>query len=1152
MKLQFVLGRAKSGKSYEMYNRMIAESEKNPQYNYIFVVPEQASLSAQQELVRVHPRHSLFGVDVMSFKRLAYRVFEEQNIRLPVVLDEVGKSMLLRKVLLKVNDELQIYRGSSSKAGFIDKLKAMLSELTQYQVDENVLAHGAESFACQPQLSAKLHDLLVISRAFNKALSETYITAENLMPELTRCVPKSDFLKNSVLVLDGFSDFTPAQFGLMEELICRCRRVYVILDMTEGQLGASAGENALFHLSGEMMEELSRRAERAGVPVDKPIWFSENQDYYKSPELRFLERHFEQARGVFADRTKDVLFMEAETPSKEVEMVCAQLLKLVREQGWKYKDCAIVTTDMHTYGNILERKLMQAGIPFFSDNRHSLKGNIGVAAALGALDAVENNFSYESVFRYLKCGFFTDMYPIDLLENYCIAAGIRGIKKYQQDWAWRPETFTEEEMNLINEKKQSLLEPLFALNTSIKGRLTVKRRLDALRGWMAQVEFAGRMEVLRQELEERGEAELAQEYRQVQEHMEALFDQIEEMIGQERISLKELADMIETGFGEISAGIVPPTLDCLIIADLRRSRLADVKAVFVIGMNEGSFPSMMGGGGLLSDSDREELISHQIRLAPTAKKESFTDKFHIYRTITKPSDRLYFSCSRQDEEGKKLRPSYILGQIRRIFPFMTECLEQEELYHVRQGLEILASRQLENGAALRSFYEEQPEYRHMLEMIDQAKAVGYKREQIREQTARLLFAQPPVTSVTHLEKYAACHMAHFLKYGLRLNERQEHRLRVMDMGNLYHDAFDTIFRIMKQEGLDIKKLQEEDKRRLTEAGIRHALEGFLSDIFDSSSKNEHIREKMKDVIRLNLDAVTEQLSAGAYSPVETEMAFGMRGSSQYPPMKIQDSPFLIMGKIDRLDEAISENGSRYLRIVDYKTGNTSFDLTKLVNGLQLQLMLYLSSALSGDNLAKPAGVFYYHIDEPVPEITQEELLNSSDKEIKELIHQRQMDMLRMNGILNQEEESLKLFESELPAYQKSRVMEGLKLKKDGGFFSGSPVVSEKGMGMLMDEAKKQAVKLGKEMLQGEVEAHPYLYRDKKPCDYCEYRQVCGFNISFPGFQYRRIREQGMNDFFSDRESGNLKASDEEKAEQQKSNQAHGERKNINQEEEHWK
>lgn len=1120
MKLQFVLGRAKSGKSFQMYNRMISESAKHPEYQYIFVVPEQASLSTQQELVRVHPRRSLFGVDVMSFKRLAYRVFEEQNIRLPIVLDEVGKSMLLRKMLIEVNDELVIYRGSSARPGFIDKLKTMLSELSQYQVDEGVLAHAGEELTDQPQLCAKLHDLLVISRAFNKALSETYITSENLMPELTRCVHMSDFLKNSVLVLDGFADFTPVQYTLMGELLCQCREIYVVLDMTKRQFYAPRNENALFHLSRGMIDGLSELAERAGVPIGAPIWLPEETDYFKSAELRFLERHFEQAQGVFPEQTRDVLFIEAETPTAEVEQVCAQILKLARDRGWHYRDMAIITTDLHTYGDVLERKLLQAGIPYFSDNRHSLAGNIGVAAALAALDVVENNFSYESVFRYLKCGLFTDMHSIDLMENYCIAAGIRGVKKYERDWEWKPEAFTPEELRLINEKKEELLKPLFILNSSIKGRLTVKERMKALREWMEHISFHEQMEALEAELEARGELELSQEYKQVQDHMELLFAQIEEMIGQERISLKELADVIETGFGEISAGIVPPTLDSLVIADMRRSRLAEVKAVFVIGMNDGSFPAMVNGGGILSDSDREQLKSRRVRLAPTAKRESFTDKFHIYRTFTKPSSCLYLSCSRQSEDGKQLRPSYVLGQIRRLFPVLTQLSEKEEIYHVRQGLEILASGQYVNEAALYSFYEKQPEYTDMLRMIGLGKSVEHQREQISEQTAQMLFAQPPVTSVTHLEQFASCQMAHFLKYGLHLNSRQEHTLRSLDMGNLYHDAFDTIFRTMKREGLDFKKLHEEEKKHLVEVGISHAIEGFSSDLFDSSFKNDYIRTRMKDVIMLNLEAVISQLTAGAYSPVKTEMAFGMKGSTEYPPMEIADSAFSLMGKIDRLDEARTEDGTRYLRVVDYKTGNTQFDFTKLCNGLQLQLMLYLSSVLDMDSAAKAAGAFYYHIDEPVVELSAEEISSLSDEEKSELIRERQLAQLRMNGILNQEEESVKLFEPGISSYQTSRVLAGLKLKKDGGFSSAAPVIPENWMGQLMEEAKKQTVRLGNEMLQGNVDTNPYLYKERKPCEHCEYRQACGFNTGFPGYQYRRLEEQSMTEVFGNREAIN--------------------------------
>jgi ATP-dependent helicase/nuclease subunit B len=985
-------------------------------------------------------------------------------------------------------------------------------------VDEGVLAQAEEEMKDQPQLSAKLHDLLIIRRAFVKALSESYITAEDLMPELTRLVHTSEFLKNSVLVLDGFADFTPAQFSLMGELLCRCREVYVVLDMTRKQFLAPRSENALFHLSRGMIDGLSSLAEKAGVPVAPPIWLSEDQDHYESEELRFLERHYEQAQGVYSKPTTDLLFLEADTPNGEVEQVCAQILKLAREQGMHYRDMAIITTDLHTYGDILERKLLQAGVPFFSDNRHNLSGNIGVQTLLFALEAVEKNFTYETVFCYLKSGLFPERYMIDLMENYCIAAGIRGLKNFQRVWEWRPETISEEELAQINAQKGVFLEPLFALNGSIKGKMTVKQRVQALRSFMEQIRFQEQMESLSAELVRRGELELAQEYQQVQEQIETLFSQMEEMIGQERISLKELSEILETGFSEISVGVVPPTLDSLVIADMRRSRLADVKVVFVMGMNEGSFPSMSGGAGILNDADREQLKECHVALAPTAKKESLADRFHIYRTFTKPSKRLYFSCSRQNTDGKTLRPSYVLGQIRRLFPALTSIPEGVEIYHVRQGLEALAAGNMQETAALRSFYAEQPEYAGMLAMIDRGRNVKHVEEYIAPQTAGKLFAQPPLTSVTHLEQFAACQMAHFLKYGLHLKVRQEHQLRNLDMGNLYHEAFDIIFRRIGQEGLDFGMLQEEQKDALVEEGISQALEHFSSDLFDSSSKNDYTRTRMREILRLNLDAVLEQLSAGAYSNVKTELAFGMKGSEQHPPMRLEDSAFSLMGKIDRLDEAKGADGSSYLRVVDYKTGNTRFDFTGLMNGLQLQLMLYLSSAVEMKSGTRADGAFYYHIDEPVVELSAKEAAELAEDEKKELIRERQLQQLRMNGVLNSEEESVRLFETNLSSYQTSRVLEGLKLNKNGGFAASAPVIPERYMGMLMDEAKEQTVKLGDAMLTGAIDTNPYLYKKKKPCTYCEFSQVCGFNIGFSGYHYRRLQEQRMMEVLGSREA----------------------------------
>lgn len=1106
MKLQFVMGRARSGKSHYMYDLMIEESEKHPEINYVFVVPEQASLSTQQELVSVHRDHALLGVEVMSFKRLALKVFEELGVNVPTVLDEVGKSMLIRKALISVGDELLVYKGSSRRPGFIDKMKSMLDEMTQYSVSDQALMAAATDLD-NAQLCAKLHDLTLISRAFNEELSHTYITAESILPEFAKHICESEFLKNAVLVFDGFSDFTPAQLDVLGELLSSCMEIYVVLDMTKEQLCGRKSENALFNLSRTIIDDLSALAEKSGVLVLDPIWMEDGKDYYESPEIRFLERSFEQSPAVFGERTRDIFVMEAENPSAEVEQVCAHILALVREQGMHYGDMAIITTDLDTYGEALEKKLLQAEIPFFSDNRHSIMGNVGVEAVLSALLCVGENFSYESVFRYLKCGLFSDLNLIDLMENYCIAAGLKGKSNFKRTWEWCPRFISEEELKRLNEEKEKLLAPLFRLNDSIKGRLTVSERLDALRGFLADISYDECMEELKKELISRGETELSQEYEQIPSCMENLFSQMEEMMGDQRIPLKELCDVIETSLDQLSVGVVPPTIDNLVIADMRRSRLENVSVIFVVGMNEGMFPAQKSGAGILSDIDREALRERDIKLAPTAKKESFTDKFYIYRTFTKPSCKLYMSYSRQSGDAKTLHPSYVLGQIRRIFPRLTIIPESEKIYHARQGLEVLA-RETGRQTPLYKFYQDKPEYHYLLNMIEAGKNIEKSDIKISAGTAEKLFGSPAITSVSHLEKFAACEMSHFLRYGLRLNERQEHTLRALDFGNLYHDAFDIIFREAKKEGLEIENLGNEDIERLTELGINKALENFQNDIFESSSKNEYTLSRMRDVLKLNLEAVTMQLNAGKYKPVSTEMAFGMMGSDEHPPLAIENSPFSLMGKIDRLDEAVASDGTVYARIVDYKTGNTTFDYTKLVNGLQLQTMLYLLAVSTEEN-TRPAGAFYYHVDEPIVDLDLREIEGLSEEQIRAAVHEKQLEALRLNGMLNIDGESVELFEKELLPNQASRVLAGLKLKKDGDFTATSPTVSEKTMNSLMDIAKEQTKRLGDGILAGNIDTNPYVYSHKKPCDYCEYRQICGFNAEFRGYQYRRIKTESI-------------------------------------------
>ncbi|RGX22115.1 ATP-dependent helicase [Enterocloster asparagiformis] len=1186
MALQFVFGGSGSGKTRYLYEQAIRLSLEQPDRRFLVVVPEQFTMQAQKEIIRLHPRHGIMNIDVLSFKRLAYRVFDELAVKMPVVLDDMGKSMVLRRVSGRKKSGLGLYGSHLGQAGFINQLKSQISELCQYGItpqDLELLQGETEN----PLLKQKLGDLGLIFQEFKDYIADHYITAEEILDILCRELPRSEMLKNSVIFLDGYTGFTPVQYRIVELFITHALDVVCAVTVDYGaDPYRESGIQNLFYMSKHTVCRLAAMAKAGGVELKEDVILDRRPAwrFAQSPALDFLEQNLYRYNGrAWKGEQDQVKLFCGQTPEEEVRYVKSRIESLVREQGLRYRDMAVVTGDLAAYGREITRQFDQAGIPFFMDDKKSILENPMVELIRAVLEAVRD-FSYENVFRYLKTGLVYDRaegtadkaQPVwenaagadsggeaidweeasdgeladvllggtgggadrrysreeaavmtDRLENYVRALGINGWKRW--DSQWEAQFKGAENLNLqeLNAFRQWILAPLRPLREAMSKDATVASVTQALRNYLESMELKEKLEEYQAYFAARGlrgDENLAREYGQVYDRVEELFERLTGLLGDEKAERKSYAQILDAGFGEIQVGVIPATIDQVMVGDITRTRLDGVQVLFFVGVNDGVVPQRKNGGSLLGDRDREFFKAHRLELAPTAREDGCMQKFYLYLMLSKPSRRLVITYAGRSADGKSLRPSVLLGEVYKLFPGLTAEDGSTVKWPVqtpRDGKETLiqglktyrdlkepdaADGALEDSQWERKFLElyrwffGQEDYWEEVKLLVQAAFYSYEERGIGRAAARALYGKILQGSVTRLEQYASCAYAHFLRYGLELMERREYELEAVDMGNLFHQSIDRCFQVMKAQGRDWRNLTEEGRQGLVKESVSQVVADYGNTIMMSTARYAYLAGRVERMTDRTIWALAEQVKRGDFEPAGFEVSFS--AVDNLKAMRIALSPdeeLQLRGRIDRMD-LCEDGGTLYVKIIDYKSGGTSFDLAALYYGLQLQLVVYLDAALEMEERKNPgkevvpAGIFYYNIQDP--------LVEKKEAMTPEEIEQQILRQLRMNGLVNRELEVIRHLDREIET-QSDVIPVALK----AGLIqeSRSSVASGKRFEQLKSYVNRKLRTAGRDILEGDTSLKPYKQSARTACDYCPYHAVCGFDTKTAGYGYRKLK-----------------------------------------------
>lgn len=1116
MALQFYFGPSGSGKSKRLHQDVLHMAAKDPDCNFLFLVPDQFTMQTQTDLVKESPGGGIMNIDVLSFGRLTHRIFEETGYGRKPVLDDTGKSLVLRKVASSVQEELPVLSGNLNKIGYIHEIKSAISEFKQYGLSVERVGELAEFSKSRGTLYYKLKDLKTLYQAFDTYVAERFITTEDTLALLSRAVHESKIMKNSVVIFDGFTGFTPIQYRLIAELMELSRMVIVSVTLGEGENPYRImGEQELFYLSKKTVRDLQKWAQKRNVRQAEDVYLGKDglPRFRESRELAHLEKQlFRYPLKPYEESQKDsipaIQIREAMSPAGEVRGACILIKKLVLEQNYSYRDIAVVTGELETYGDFFEREAATYDIPVFIDRTRGILLNPFLEYIRSALRIVLQNFSYESVFHYLRSGLadFT-MEETDLLENYILATGIKGRKK----WG---ELFTRNATEQINELRERLYGQMTPL---LQKRETASGYVKALYEFIVAGRIQEKLLTFEEQFRADGEEERAKEYAQIYRLVMELLNQIEGLLREEAMTLQEFADILDSGFAEIEVGTIPGGVDRVIVGDMERTRLNQVKVLLFLGVNDGNIPRNANKGGIISDIDREFLKDSDIELAPTPRQQMFTQRLYLYMNMTKPSERLYLSYARISSDGKTLRPSYLIDTVKALFPcaYQGNLMEGKEpvterIMGKKDALPYVAEelRERAQGRAggmtdeeffsLCRIYWEDSAFRGQMEKLLQAAYEHYEHKPLGAMIARMVYGTVLENSVSRLERYAACAYAHFLQYGLNLKEREVFQLENTDLGNIYHEVLEVFSHRLKEHGYTWLDFPKEEGEQLLWEALENCSMQYGETILYSSARYQYMIERMYRILKRTIWALKEQLKSGKFLPEAFEMSFSRVENLDAVNITLsEEEKMKLRGRIDRLDTCEDEDHI-YVKVIDYKSGNKKFDLAAVYYGLQLQLIVYMNVAAEmmkkshPDKEVVPAALLYYHVNDP--------MIKSEEELSPEQVNDQLLKELRMNGLVNDSEDVIGLLDGSFAT--KSSIIP-VERKSDGSLSARSSVVNRQDYEVISNYVNQKMHQFGTEILQGNIEVNPCEQGNTKSCTYCTFREICAFDGKIPGFEKRK-------------------------------------------------
>lgn len=1110
--LKIIYGKAGTGKS-QYCLKEIAELIKQKQRqehktreNIIIITPEQFSFTTEKKLMETIETRAVLNAEVVTFKRMAYRVINEIGAKQKVGLTKCGRAMLIYNILEKQKNNLKLLGKTKEN---VEIAITAINEFKQHGITNEQLEVEMQNTEEQ-YLKTKLQDMNLIYKSFEEQIKDKYIDETDLLTILAENIEKTEMFRDTIFYIDEFSGFTAQEYEIIKKLIKIGKQVNITI-CTDSLFTSTDPENDIFYSNKQTVAKLYKLANELEIKVEEELL--EKTKRFKNNELKILsENLYKNQSTKYEEDVENIHLFLAKNQYSEIEKVAKEITKLVRDKKYKYKEISIITKNIEAYSSLVRAIFSEYDIPVFIDEKRELSQNIFIQYVLAILDIFAKNWSYESIFNYIKTGFLDiDRDDIYKLENYCIKWGIKQ-SKWKKDFTTFGEEKQKEEIARLNEIRKEIVEPLLKLKENIDEEKTAENVTRNLYNFLQEQKIEEKLRQKVNYLEEQGMIDLANEYANSYQVLINVLDEIVLVFGKDKMTLdSKYAQILKTGLQNSGLGKIPGTQDQVILGDVDRSRSHKARAVFIIGINDGIFPSVNKDEGFFNDDDRENLKENGIELAKGTLERLYEDNFNIYKAFTTAEEELYLSYTSSDTEGKAQRPSVLIYKIKKLFPKIYEqsnvVKEEYEITNEKNTYEELLQNiaRKNNGEEIEGiwetvykYYKEHENWKEKLQ--NDLKGLEYTNvpNKLDEKIVKKLYGNILNTSISKLEQYRRCPFSYYLQYELKLKEKEELKVQSFDTGSFMHETIDEFFKKVNEENIALTEFLENDSKiqELIDPIIEENLNYGKQYMFKATVKYKILVKRLKRIIATALKYIIEGLVYSDFKIQGTEIEFGV--GEEYKPIiiELEDGRKIeLTGKIDRMDIAQDEDG-KYLRIIDYKSSAKTIDLNEVYAGLQIQLLSYMDAVCKEDMI--PAGALYFGLLEQIVQSDQK----ISEEEIEEQIRKK----FKMKGLILADVKVIKMQDKNLTSGASKIIPAGITSKGgiDKRYTNG---VNQDEFKILQQYIYKTIKEISKEILSGNIDLKPYNNKGKTPCEYCSYKSICGFDAKNRDNTYNYIKHK---------------------------------------------
>lgn len=1134
MGLRIAIGRAGCGKTRlcldEIRERLRESPEGRP---LVLILPEHATFEAERELAATPGLGGFARAHVVGFRRLAHRVLLETGGALRPHISELGKRMALSRLMLEKQKELKAFYRASRQRTFAETLSGMIKEFKTYSISTRQLATAEGALEPGP-LKDKLHDLSLLYEGFNQFLAGRYTDPEDYLALLAEKIPHSSLLAGAEVWVDGFIWFNPRELAVLAQILTTAAAVTVTLCLDDPGSPDHQAETALFHRQWQTRYKLLHLASSLGIAKEE-LELVDAGRFAGNPLLGHIERQFftfPPAPWAGGD-SSGLVVAEAANRRVEVEGMARDIIRLCREKEYRWRDIAILIRDAESYGELVETVLTDYDIPFFSDRQRQPVHHPMAELVRSALETVLGRWSYDPLFRCFKTDLFpVDRSEIDELENYVLEFGIRGSRwSAGEPWNFVRRLSLDEDADMTTDQQQYLeriddirrraAAPLLEFDEKIKQAATVTDMTAVLYALLAGLDVPGQLAAWADKAEADGDLEQAREHRQIWNSVVQLFDELVDTSGGDTVSLSDYTAVLNDGLEGLKLSLIPPGLDHITVSPLDQTTVANVRAVYVPGVNDGVLPMRSRGEGLLTDAERAKAASAGLELAPGAAADAFAERFIVYTALTRSREYLWVSYPLADGEGRGLTPSLVVLRLKeltgaKITPLPLEPApgtEKQYIVHAGRSVSALAAglRTYKSSGAISPIWCDvynwalaRPELRNKLHRSLAGLFHSNKEEALPRRLAERIYARSGKLrgSVTRFESFRACPFRHFAQYGLSLKERAIFRLAAPDFGQFLHAALKAFGERMHQNGRPWGSITDAEYGAICATIVAELAPKLQNEILLSSGRHQHLLGRLERTVGRSVRRLIQFDRVSRFKPIALEKAFGRSGDALpalvYP---LPDGRTLeIAGQIDRLDSA-EQGGRTYLLVIDYKSGGAWLKLIDVYHGLKLQLLTYLlvaqhvAAELVGADRCEPAGILYYFLKNPS--------FSSPVMLSPETAEQKLNSLLKMPGWTLADPEVVRLIDGSMEA--KSEFLRvGLKKNNEFSAYSQAYVKTADEFKTLLEHTEKVLVETAESILAGDVSISPYYLDKRSPCSICRYSPVCQFDQLLPENSYRQL------------------------------------------------